>query len=161
MAKLVIQTQYAENYGEHDWDGKGACPEYWKFKGGNVYVVENITPAQQERIETAGIPMLSSLIEYSSIRSRELIVAVDVMADDAVVCEKWEAPYILSYENHQWTARRAIKNHGEYRLSIATKHERFDLEPQGDRQHYCAYYEMVDGRVLGHSELIAELAAQE
>ena len=27
--KLVIQTQYKENYGYHDWDGKGECPQYW------------------------------------------------------------------------------------------------------------------------------------
>jgi len=31
---LVITTQLQENYGAHDWDGQGACPQYWKFKGG-------------------------------------------------------------------------------------------------------------------------------
>ena len=38
--KLVIHTQFKENYGAHDWDGKGECPQYWKFKGGSTYVVE-------------------------------------------------------------------------------------------------------------------------
>ena len=23
---LVIDTQYMENYGAHDWDGEGECP---------------------------------------------------------------------------------------------------------------------------------------
>ena len=26
MQTLVIQTQVKENYGVHDWDGKGECP---------------------------------------------------------------------------------------------------------------------------------------
>ena len=37
--KIVFQTQIRENYGAHDWDGEGACPQYWKYKGGNTYVV--------------------------------------------------------------------------------------------------------------------------
>ena len=37
--KLVIHTQFKENYGAHDWDGR-ECPQYWKFKGGSTYVVE-------------------------------------------------------------------------------------------------------------------------
>ena len=41
--KLVIHTQYCENYGAHDWDGVGECPQYWKFKGGSTYVVEMST----------------------------------------------------------------------------------------------------------------------
>jgi hypothetical protein len=34
---IVIYTQVHENYGAHDWDGKGACPQYWKAKGGDEY----------------------------------------------------------------------------------------------------------------------------
>jgi hypothetical protein len=30
--KLLITTQYMENYGAHDWNGEGACPQYWKMK---------------------------------------------------------------------------------------------------------------------------------
>jgi hypothetical protein len=39
MAKIWITTQIQENYGAHDWDGVGECPQYWKFKGGNDYMV--------------------------------------------------------------------------------------------------------------------------
>lgn len=38
MAKIV-QTQYRENYGAHDWDGTGVCPQHWKNKFGSTYVV--------------------------------------------------------------------------------------------------------------------------
>ena len=30
--KLHITCQYMENYGAHDWDGQGECPQHWKFK---------------------------------------------------------------------------------------------------------------------------------
>lgn len=39
---LVITTQLQENYGAHDWDGNGACPQYWKFKGGSEYKVTGV-----------------------------------------------------------------------------------------------------------------------
>lgn len=39
---LVIRTQFMENYGAHDWDGEGACPQYWKMKGGSEYKVTNV-----------------------------------------------------------------------------------------------------------------------
>jgi hypothetical protein len=42
MSKLLILTQVYENYGAHDWDGRGEAPSYWKAKGGNEYVVKNI-----------------------------------------------------------------------------------------------------------------------
>lgn len=31
---VIISAQYKENYGAHDWDGIGACPQHWKNKGG-------------------------------------------------------------------------------------------------------------------------------
>lgn len=40
--KLVIRTQYKENYGAHAWDGTGECPQYWKFKGGSEYIIDDI-----------------------------------------------------------------------------------------------------------------------
>ena len=58
--KLVIQTQYKENYGAHDWDGKGECPQYWKFKGGDTYVVRNVN-------NTDLLPQLEALITYSCL----------------------------------------------------------------------------------------------
>ena len=35
--KLHISTQVYENYGWHNFDGKGACPQRWKAKGGSDY----------------------------------------------------------------------------------------------------------------------------
>ena len=35
----IVTTQYRENYGAHNWDGEGECPEYWKNEGGDTYIV--------------------------------------------------------------------------------------------------------------------------
>ena len=39
---LVIRTQFMENYGAHDWDGTGQCPQYWKMKGGSEYKITDV-----------------------------------------------------------------------------------------------------------------------
>ncbi len=38
----VIDTQYKENYGAHDWDGTGECPQRWKFKGGSCIKIMDV-----------------------------------------------------------------------------------------------------------------------
>lgn len=40
--QIILLTQYRENYGAHDWDGKGECPQYWKNKGGDCYVITDV-----------------------------------------------------------------------------------------------------------------------
>lgn len=37
--KMLIETQVFENYGAHDWDGTGECPQYWKAKGGDEFFI--------------------------------------------------------------------------------------------------------------------------
>ena len=65
MQTLVILTQYKENYGAPDWDGKGECPRYWKFKGGSTYFVTNLTSEQINKIANGGIPHYLKLIYIS------------------------------------------------------------------------------------------------
>ena len=42
--KLVIHTQEYENYGAHNWDGAGICPQHWKAKGGSEFMVTGLRP---------------------------------------------------------------------------------------------------------------------
>ena len=39
-SKLLIHTQYKENYAAHYWDGVGDCPQSWKSKGGHIFEIE-------------------------------------------------------------------------------------------------------------------------
>ena len=83
--KLVINTQYRENYAAHDWDGKGECPQYWKFKGGSTYVVPNILGESPDILKR-----VRPLIEYGNYGSEEYILDYEIVENNAKVCEDWE-----------------------------------------------------------------------
>ena len=76
---LVIQTQNQENYGAHDWDGKGACPQYWKMKGGSEY---KITGLAADADIDAVVDCVSDKIEESNEGFRVNIVGYGLEADD-------------------------------------------------------------------------------
>lgn len=77
--KLLISTQVYENYGAHDWDGEGECPQYWKAKGGNDYVVKNFTKLNAV---TEFVMALRGQIEQDSEYYRESIIDWEIVADD-------------------------------------------------------------------------------
>ena len=88
MAKIV-QTQYRENYGAHDGDGTGECPQHWKNKGGSTYVV--VGNASDEYIDN----VIQSASEYSEEYiihrkdvSEEYLANVDKEA--SIDFEPWE-----------------------------------------------------------------------
>ena len=78
MAKLLIQTQVFENYGAHAWNGEGDCPQYWKAKGGEDYVIANINPsANLADLVNAVKPQ----IECNDTAYRENIISWEVIGD--------------------------------------------------------------------------------
>lgn len=77
--KLLITTQLYENYGAHDWDGKGQCPSYWKAKGGNDYVIRDFRGG--EAAATAMVMAVRERIEESSDYYRETIIGWDLVED--------------------------------------------------------------------------------
>ena len=77
MAKLLITTQVYENYGAHDWDGVGACPQYWKAKGGSDYVVKNVNVNSV----TETVMALRGQIEQDNQAFRETIIGWEVVAN--------------------------------------------------------------------------------
>ena len=78
--KLLITTQVYENYGAHDWDGKGECPQYWKAKGGSDYVVKKFKGGATDA--TLAIMALRSQIESDNDHYRESIIDFRLVADD-------------------------------------------------------------------------------
>jgi len=154
--KLVINTQSKENYGAHDWDGKGECPQYWKFKGGNTYVVENLSQAAVLRIQSGGIPTLSKLLTHEDDYAIEYIIDWDIVDDHATVCEPWETVIQLAYQQGEWRACEHTVNSAEYgymRAEIAQVHRTWRLLPGGVTEDHSSKYWMVDGSELSYSEL--------
>jgi len=142
--KLVIQTQVRENYGAHDWDGKGECPQYWKFKGGNTYVVRDLTMKQVNKIASVGIPTLTALIEERNEYCEEYILDWEIADDDAVECEEWETPIEFVWGGDRWLALREQRA-GEYDCwanEATLKMESWIPLMGGERAHYeCAYFD--------------------
>ena len=77
--KLLITTQVYENYGAHDWDGVGECPQYWKAKGGNDYVVKKF---KDFSAVTETVMALRGQLEQDNDGFRETIIDWEVVADD-------------------------------------------------------------------------------
>lgn len=86
MSKLLITTQFFENYGAHNWDGEGECPQYWKAKGGNDYFVLNV-----ERCAAEVVELYKALCECNNDYWREYVLGWKVVPDD----------YVTKYEQDQ------------------------------------------------------------
>jgi hypothetical protein len=67
-----------ENYGAHDWDGKGECPQYWKMKGGEDYFILNVNETEVD----AAIAQVRGDIEWNDIGSRQYIIGYGLVAND-------------------------------------------------------------------------------
>jgi hypothetical protein len=80
MAKLHIYTQDQENYGAHDWDGEGECPQYWKFKGGEDFFIPKFKGGDEAA--TMAVMALRSQIEEDNQYFRRQIIGWSIVAND-------------------------------------------------------------------------------
>jgi hypothetical protein len=97
MAKLLITTQVYENYGAHDWDGKGECPQYWKAKGGSDYVIKKFKGGSADA--TLAVMAVRSQIESDNDYMRESIIDFRIVADD----------YLTEFEQSQLAYEGSIR----------------------------------------------------
>lgn len=154
--KVVIQTQVRENYGSAD-------APYWKFKGGDTFVVPNLTPAQAALVQERGIPTLRALIESAGPMFEEYVVGFNVVENSTTVCEPWETPFELFWKGGRWIANRTVENgeYGHMRQEVLRKTEEYDMLMGGERENYRVVYTMRNGdMVTGEqvSEYLAEMA---
>lgn len=114
--KLVFQTQVRENYGAHDWDGEGACPQYWKYKGGSTYIVEDVSidDARSEGYYDTLFDLVSEKSEYWE----EYVIGSDLVDD---------ADFVLSNHVEDWEKPVYVKSKGD--KFVATKDHYMDAFP--------------------------------
>lgn len=141
--KVAIYTQVRENYGDSE-------KPYWKFKGGDVYIVPNLTPLQVLKVSNYGIPTLKALIESRNEGFEELVIDWAILDDDAVVGEPWDTPINLFWEQGRWVARRTVENneYGWMNSKVASKFEEYEMLMEGQRGNYTAVYTMRNGDVV-------------
>lgn len=89
MAKLLIMTQIEENYGVHNWDGKGETPQAWKFKGGNDYLVDDIDVNNAATIYQSVVSDIGENNDWY----KEYVTNWEVIKDD------WVHPYGKEYHD--------------------------------------------------------------
>lgn len=145
--KLVINTQYRENYAAHDEDYvHGVSEAYWKFKGGTTYVVPNFTDSVNI---TEVMKNLTTLIEYGNAGSEEYILGYEIFEDNAKVCENWETVTQVFFNTDNVTALKVTDNRedGWMRSEILEKTEAWTMLPNSERQDYAASYLMRDGDI--------------
>ena len=141
--KLVIYTQVRENYGDE-------TNPRWKYKGGETYVVRDISEAQRERIQRQGIPTLSALIEYSNPASEEYVRDYDIVADNVRECDPWESVIECTYSEGAWHASVETLNneYGYLRSDIGRKLAVYTMLPRGERGDYTVeYYDRQGARM--------------
>jgi hypothetical protein len=80
--KLHITTQYMENYGAHDWDGKGSCPQHWKFKGGEDFFYPLGSAGRSAEAIEELIHFFRKDIEWDDVGSRQYIIGYGIVEDD-------------------------------------------------------------------------------
>ena len=141
--KIVITTQIRENYGT-------AEKPYWKMKGGEVFVVPDLTPANVLTIKERGIPTLKALVETRNEMFEEYVVDFSILDNDVVVCDPWETPFELRWIGGRWVANRTVEN-GEYgymNRMVERKTEEYDMEMGGGRANYRVVYTMRNGDMV-------------
>ena len=89
---LVIATQDYENYGAHDWDGKGECPQRWKAKGGSEYKITDI-PTNTDPAEI--VEVVRNSIEQNNDYFQTSIIGYGTEADDYL---SWYEKSQLDYD---------------------------------------------------------------
>ena len=158
--KAIIQTQHMENYGAHDWDGEGECPQYWKPKGGNTYIFnctieENMDPKWWARVEAACTSKSEYFEEYSV--GETVVDDVDFQVSDH--CAEWDAPYYGTVLEDRIQFKRVTNNteFGYLRKEIAKEFTAYDKLDNGEEVSYGVAYEMINGDVVPFAELRAWL----
>jgi len=80
--QLLISTQIQENYGAHDWDGEGSCPQRWKFKGGQDYKYDLGSASRNADALKELVEHFRPEIEEDNDYYRNHIVGYEVVSDD-------------------------------------------------------------------------------
>jgi len=94
MNKLVIHTQYLENYGD-------SKDPYMKFKGGTTYVMSNCGELNENEIATLVArvkPYITTDLVKSNGGSEEYINDVKVVPHIEQVCADWDSVTEFSFD---------------------------------------------------------------
>jgi hypothetical protein len=98
-----------ENYGAHDWDGTGVCPQRWKYKGGSEYKIKNI-PINSNARDLVKIVDLAESHGFLPLRDdeycREYVMEWSIESDDY---KSWFEKSQLEYDGEITNAEPSVE----------------------------------------------------
>jgi len=152
--KAVIQTQQKENYGAHDWDGKGECPEYWKFKGGNVFILDLQLEDAIEGIDL--FHKFERAVNFADEYYEEYVLSHKFIKDEAFVesdhMEHWESAIYVDVVDGAFKCERNSLNYQSEVCAV----RRWTLDPSGIQLDHS--YEEIEEPVVEEWRVKAEMA---
>lgn len=152
--KAVIQTQFYENYGAHDWDGEGVCPQHWKPKGGDTYIIDvSIRQAQDMDFWKH----ICSHIEHSSDYAREHIIGETIVDDidfkESDHCPEWDSPTYLEWNDDMRLRATRTSSWDEWRHpEVAGERKTYILGEGGEQDDFLLEYILKDGTTMTYQE---------
>ena len=72
----VAEYQVYENYGAHDWDGTGECPNYWKAKGGSEKLLATVPAQDADVVDHSALSIKASDLADNDVYWRETLIEV-------------------------------------------------------------------------------------
>jgi hypothetical protein len=66
LVQIAITGDYMENYGAHDWDGQGECPQYWKCKFSSPLPFASNVAAKDVAMMLPALEAASEALSYSN-----------------------------------------------------------------------------------------------
>ena len=147
MKKLVITTQYLENYGSKE-------NPYMKFKGGSTFVMPNCGDLNSNQIATIVAqvkPFICMDFEKSNGGCDEYIVDVAVVDLHKKVCEDWDTVTNFWLNDGQVGFMKVTDNRedGWMKKEILEKTESWS----NDHENYKVEFLMEDGDIVDNDGL--------
>ena len=149
--KMVIQTQFMENYGAHDWDGEGECPQYWKPKFGDTYIMDiTVQQAQDDSFMQHVLDHIEHKDEYSEEYILGWSYVDDIDFEESNHVEDWESPIYLEHTHSGLAAKQYRKTDFDHELVVG-RLETYNLV-DGVRSDFLLQIDLKDGRRVPYSE---------
>ena len=152
MKKLVINTQYMENYGDLE-------SPYMKFKGGNTYELPNCGDLNENEVATIVAqvrPYITTTLLESNGGCEEYIVDFKVVSHSTKTVEDWETVTNFTLIGGSVNFMKVTDNRedGWMKKEILERTETWTGDMSDTKRgDYKSEYLMEDGDIISHKEL--------
>lgn len=142
---VQIFTQLRENYGAHDWDGVGNCPQQWKNKSGSVFILG----------PDVDVDKFKRSIEFADDYFEESVAFVEETTEPYSGLEAWDIPWTVSPSPKGGFFMELFQESkfSSFRKGIKSKKTVTEVDQNGKYLSSTVEYCMEDGQTLDYEGL--------